>query len=333
MFVIYEGFSNLNYRFQQLINSSSILFKSKVNHSTSEEIFINKYKPIILRNKYKILSIHSLTFKDDNQTISSFNIDSSFIHLQSFVISSIEPKILRLLLPKLTSLPRLISLSIDTWYTLKDVTDIYQFIFQLPKLKYMKFSAMKSEDSSITVSLPIATDKQFSLIEYLVIHHLCTFNEFFSIISHTPHLHRLNLLDITNNDSNIRILSPIALANLTSIYMNPYYVTFNQFEIFITKLPSKLKVLSFRTLSKDMTYLDANRWEELILKYLLNLEKFYLEYSVYFDNKYEAPICPGQKDKFISPFWIDRQWIFEAAIEDEITYSIRPYKYVYKKIF
>ena len=32
-----------------------------------------------------------------------------------------------------------------------------------------------------------------------------------------------------------------------------------------------------------MTYLDANRWEELILKYLPQLEKFYLIYYVYFD--------------------------------------------------
>ncbi len=37
---IYEAFSNLNYRFQQLLTSSSILFKIDLNDITSEEIFM-----------------------------------------------------------------------------------------------------------------------------------------------------------------------------------------------------------------------------------------------------------------------------------------------------
>ncbi|CAF1478822.1 unnamed protein product [Rotaria sordida] len=53
---IYNAFSNLNYRFQQLINSSFRLLK--LNSSRSKEIFINNYQQVLHLNKDKIFSIH-----------------------------------------------------------------------------------------------------------------------------------------------------------------------------------------------------------------------------------------------------------------------------------
>ncbi len=38
--------------------------------------------------------------------------------------------------------------------TQKDLGDIYQLIFNRPKLKYMKFTAMESNDFDITISFP-----------------------------------------------------------------------------------------------------------------------------------------------------------------------------------
>jgi len=77
-----------------------------------------------------------------------------------------------------------------------------------------------------------------------------------------------------------------------------------------------------------MNYLDDNRWEKLILKYLPNLEKLYLKYSIHYEEGgYEPPTYCGKPNQFISPFWIERQWIFEADIDsDKIIFSIRPYK-------
>jgi hypothetical protein len=35
----------------------------------------------------------------------------------------------------------------------------------------------------------------------------------------------------------------------------------------------------------------------------------------------------GKTSQFISPFWVERQWIYEVDIDfDKIIYSIRPYK-------
>ncbi|CAF4431248.1 unnamed protein product, partial [Rotaria magnacalcarata] len=74
------------------------------------------------------------------------------------------------------------------------------------------------------------------------------------------------------------------------------------------------------------TYLDANRWEELILTKLPQLAKFDFRYSAYFADDYDTPSYFGQPNQFISPFWLERRWILEIEVEFEnVIYVIRPY--------
>ncbi len=109
-------------------------------------------------------------------------------------------------------------------------------------------------------------------------------------------------------------------------------MSFDVFQIFISKLNSKLKVLSLNTMQEDIAYLDADRWEEFILKKLPQLEKFYFKYTAYLSENYETPMYFGQRDRFISSFWLQRQWILEIEVESEnIIYSIRPYQYIKNK--
>ncbi|CAF0869307.1 unnamed protein product [Rotaria sordida] len=324
---IYQTFSNLNYCFQQLLNSSSFRFKINFHHSTSIEIFMNNYKQIILLNKDQIFSIHLTSSTHNNQIISLLNIDSSFIHLESLFFSSIELNILTLLLPKLTQLPRFFSLTIDTRQTLKDLSDVYRLIFNLPKLKYIKFSAVEPENIDVTVSLPITTNKQVSTIKYLVIDHPCAFNELFTIISYTSQICHLYFIHKKGSTLKIGNILSITLLNLTHLSIYGDDITFDEFQIFITKIDSKLKVLSITSLSEDMTYLDADRWEEFILKYLPLLQKFYLKYYVFFNNNHETLMYLNKSNRFASSFWIERRWILEAEIDfDTVMYSIGPYK-------
>ena len=103
-------------------------------------------------------------------------------------------------------------------------------------------------------------------------------------------------------------------------------------KIFIEKLNSKLKVFSLTTIVEDVTYLDANRWEELIRTKLPQLEKFYFQYSAYFEENDDTPLYFGQRNQFISPFWLQRRWILEIEVEFEnVIYLIRPYQYIKKK--
>ncbi|CAF4875303.1 unnamed protein product, partial [Rotaria sp. Silwood2] len=118
------------------------------------------------------------------------------------------------------------------------------------------------------------------------------------------------------------------LPNLTYLSIHIYRkISFDEFELFINKLNSKIKVLSLTTIVEDIAYLDANRWEEFILTKLPQLEKFYFKYSAYFSENYQTPIYFGQRDQFISSFWLQRRWILEIEFEFEnIIYSIRPYQ-------
>ncbi|CAF1407481.1 unnamed protein product [Rotaria sordida] len=325
---IYYAFSNLNYRFQQLINSSSLLLKLKLDDSKSEKIFMNNYQQILHLNKGQIFSIHLWTSKNTNQIISTFTIDSSFNCLESFVFYAIKSDVLISLLPTLTCLPRLFSLTIEIWSNIKDLGNIYRLIFNLPKLKYIKFKAMESSDFNITISLPIATNEQISSIEHLIIEHPCAFDELSAITSYTPHLHHLKFLSLTNRKVNIRRIKPMILPNLTHLSIHIYRkMSFNVFEIFISKLNSKIKILSLTTIFEDIAYLDANRWENFILTKLPQLEKFHFKYSVYLAEDYQTPIYVGQRDQFVSSFWLQRGWILGIEIEIEnIIYSIRPYQ-------
>jgi hypothetical protein len=132
-----------------------------------------------------------------------------------------------------------------------------------------------------------------------------------------------------NSDRNLEVILPITLSNLTYLSVKIYEIKFDKFEIFISKIDSKLKVLSLTTLSEDVVYLDDDRWEELILKYMPQLEKFYFQYYEHIDYENQFPICLQEPNQFNSSFWIQRQWMYEVKIErEDIIYSIYPYKYI-----
>jgi hypothetical protein len=109
-------------------------------------------------------------------------------------------------------------------------------------LKYYRFS-IKSLDSPI--SLPTSTSEQLTTIEYLVIDHPCTFNEFATIISYALKFSRLYFMDINENNSNIGIRLPITLSNLTHIAIKVYYLTFDVSKTIPSPTPSQLTVIEY----------------------------------------------------------------------------------------
>jgi hypothetical protein len=54
---IYEAFSNFNDHFEQLLNSSLLLYKIDIDERVLEVMSMDKYKSIIFINKQKIFSI------------------------------------------------------------------------------------------------------------------------------------------------------------------------------------------------------------------------------------------------------------------------------------
>jgi hypothetical protein len=132
--------------------------------------------------------------------------------------------------------------------------------------------------------------------------HCYTFEKLSAIISYTPQLRRLNLMETLNKNPNIAMISPtVLLSYLAHLSINVYNLTFDTLEIFIRKMSSKLKVLRINR-SHDITYLDAHRWEQLIFQYFPQLKTFFLQYYERIDEKHEHPIYLGGPNEFLSSF-------------------------------
>ncbi|CAF4293562.1 unnamed protein product, partial [Adineta steineri] len=275
---ICKSFSNLNSHFQQLINSSFVLFKFYSNDFITDN-------QLLLNHKHQLISLQY------DASFSSYSIDSSFNHLESLIINNISSI---KLLSNLSSLPRLYSLTIDTQSRFDDLTQLYQLVFTLPKLKYFKCI---SEIRTLCYLSSKINDKQLSNLEYLYCDHTCTINELSTIIPYLPKLRSLSFYPITLN--NLKLL-----------------------------INENLEVLSLDFAYEDIEYFDAYLWESFILKYLPKLEKTYFTFDTYYGNGYESPILyNGMPNKFNSSFWIQRKWILEIKIIfDSIYYLINPYK-------
>ena len=299
---IHQIFSNLNYRFHELVNSSSLLFKITFYRS-----ILKKSCQQILLKKNQILSIHFLS-----SVHHQLNIDSSFTRLESLTFDFIQPNILTSLLSKLTHLPRLFSLTIDTNKTVHDLSNIYRLIFHLSKLRYIRFFAMESTDTNVIVSLPINPNHQLINLTHLIIDHPCSFNELFSIVSYTSQLTRLSFIHKRNDNFEIDISSPIILTNLTHLSIYGDNLRFNQFQMFIRKIHGKFHVLSLHSLAKDITYLNGDRWKEFICKYLPQLNKFSFIFSTFFEFNQRIPMSINKLNTFNSLFWIETTMVITS---------------------
>jgi hypothetical protein len=233
-------------------------------------------------------------------------INSLFNHLQSLVINSITAQKLHVLLEQLTSLPRLYSLIVGVNGDLKSFDDIYQSIFHLPFLKYNELSFGPWR---IPLSLPFATDEQVSSIEYLNIDIDLDLNELISILSYTPHLRHLTCQRLTNYSFNIGRTMTMPLPNLTYIHLDNCHLQFNELEILLKIISSPLQVLRF-TISENLEYLSAERWQKLILEYLPHLRKFKFAYEEKVFENFQLNFSHEQMKQFTSSFWIERQWYF-----------------------
>jgi hypothetical protein len=215
---------------------------------------------------------------------------------------------------------------------LNDLSEVYRLIFTLPKLKYIKCLA---DDTTRCASLPVATDEQFSIIEHLIIHHSCPFNELCTLMSYTPQLRHLHMTYLSEGYSQDEIILPVTFPNLTHLSIEMVSIPFDELEMFIIDTECNLKILRMNDISDDRNYLDADRWEELIVNYLPELEELYFQYHQAIDPEsgcYSSDFQPP--DQFNSLFWNERKWVLEVEMDSfEYLYSIRSYKYIFENRF
>ncbi|CAF4410929.1 unnamed protein product, partial [Adineta steineri] len=160
------------------------------SESQSNLTIKDRYERYILPNKHRIISFYCEEQLYYEQFIRSSLINSTFNHLESIVLKHISTVQFVDLFFYLKSLPRLSSLQIFFDYCEDDIGDIYQLIFQLPFLKYLKVEIDDFETSGLT--LPMATNEQYTSIEYFIFFHYITLDQFCHLLSYTPRLTHLH---------------------------------------------------------------------------------------------------------------------------------------------
>ncbi|CAF0808278.1 unnamed protein product [Adineta steineri] len=313
VYQIHHIFSNINYRFQQLINSSSLRLKLKYCSNNSNEIL-----------RFNKEQIYSLSL---NESFSINLIDSLFIYLESLRITSINSNELLLFISNLQSLPCLKSLTIKLLHCNIDDSQIYYEIFSLKMLKYFKLSIDNYSGSVQFASFN--PNKQMSHLEYLIIDYQCLFPSITNILSYMPSIHYVSLMKLFYYDSSLETNYPSIWPNLThlSICLTDWHTTFECFEVLISKIGSKLKVFSFKNYHRNIKYFNASRWENLVLKCMPQLDKFYLKHTENVDRILRDRDDDEETNDFTRSFWIERKCILEIEINNQnILFSILPYK-------
>lgn len=330
----YEAFSNLNIRFQQLINSTSLLVRFFVPHRPRFDM--DYYcKHIIIPNRHRFISLRNLTSRLLKTLVTHCVIDESFSRLENVTFYGLLINELLPVLPYLKSLPCLASLTIS----LNDFDDsdidlhgIYRVIFGLPALKY----------NNLDVSAPILSasnafeiNERFSTIEYFTMAHPCTPDGLASVLRHTPRLRHLTCASLYYMQDAVESDVPLILPNLTYLWIYYCAVPFDEFERFIERSFSQLRVFRINTFSNE-NYIDPDRWKPLILQNMPHLRRFHFTYDV----KWNADFVDHHFDSFIhhfsSPFWVKRDFMIELYVTSgRIQYSWRLNRYCsfYEKVF
>ncbi|CAF1320859.1 unnamed protein product [Adineta steineri] len=326
---IYETFSNFNQRFVNLILNSNLPIKINIS-SISKPTFQRYYTDIIIPNRHRIKSLRItnsfavdiILSPQENiskltrlETLIFTNISSSYFHNFQYLIN----------LPKLSSLT-----IVYKGYNKIDQAEIYHQIFQLPVLKY--FNVLLGVHSTpIVSSLSFATNK-YSSIEHLVIKSKIELDKLYIILSYVPQIRRLSISMLLEPKKRQNITFPITLNNLIYISLELQSFGFHDFELLAKDLFYNLQVLRLYT-SKQITYLDANRWQHLILSHIPNLTIFDFQYMYFAD--YEDNTISSYENlikNFTTSFWIERQWFFSTQhslgfdADDLLFFSVKPYK-------
>jgi hypothetical protein len=203
-------------------------------------------------------------------------------------------------------------------------------ILHLPSLKYSSLSFF--EGKVVNVLVPLAINGQCSALEYLSMNHHCTLNELISILCHTPRLRRFVCDNLVESYTNVKNEVSITLPNLTHFTIGGCEIKFDEFEEFIKQICSNLQVLCVEKFSvKD--YINPDQWKRLILQNMPHLLKLTTKCPINIDDSFNNNHFDSFVHQFTSPFWIEREWVFELGIQpEEIFYSIYSNKY-YQNIF
>lgn len=323
----YQTFSKLNNRYYNLIHNSTVPIKLYFP-SMSRQTFENHCKDIIIPNQHRIHSIYSTnpflfhlppTPPLHDFAPSPFRYLSQFPRLRTLILENFESESLENLLSQLLALSHLSSLIIKPFGDVEDENLLYQQIFRLPSLRYCKVSFKQQR---LIRSKPLFTT-QCSGIQHLVIESHCCLNYLTVLLSHLPQLCRLSCPHLIESTLEPADRQPIVFRHLIHLSFGISNIIFDDIETFFENLSHRLEVFQLST-DFDLTYTNADRWEQLILGHLPHLRIFDLQLISRTNSNQVIPYLTISQ--FMSSFWLERKWFFRYEYEHSFAafYSIKP---------
>ncbi|CAF4410674.1 unnamed protein product [Rotaria sp. Silwood2] len=238
---VYEGFFNLNTRFQNILIDST--FPIHINISLISKSKFHRYY---------------IDFIQPDITKCS--------QLQTLVLNEIDSQSLENLLIGLTSLNNLSSLSIHVGRDSNKIT-IYNLIFHLSILKHCKISF---EENVPLEYLPMSKSPSSS-IEHLIINDNYNLNEVEAILSYVPHIRRLSIEYQHRPYPQAALIFLTVLNNLTHVCVTGDSLTNVGIEQFIKNYFRQIKVLHISA-NQSLSY--SGTWLKPILSYLPHVHVF-----------------------------------------------------------
>src|SRR5690349_9495754 len=168
-----------------------------------------------------------------------------------------------------------------------------------------------------------------SPIEHLVIIGSCYLHELHAFLSYVPQLRRLSVECIYAVYNQKMENYSFSSNSLTSVSLKLDYVKFKNFEQFVKNHFGQVKVFYIST-TRDMTYLEADRWEQLILSHMPYLQIFDFQHTIRNVRDYPDDMFETLFSNFNSQFWHQRQWFFtyqpnSGEYQHGIFHSTQPY--------
>jgi len=322
---MHTTFFNLNQRFRSLLADSTIPIK--INISTmSKSTFDHYYKHMFTLNQHRISFLRLSNLFTIDFVFPSIRTISKLTRLETLNITNLQSNCLGKFLKSLALLPYLSSLTLILTDCVEDKNKLYRRIFRLPVLEYCKLSLIKSIESD---PLSIAADESSS-IEHLVLNNGCELHELISLLFYVPQLRRLSLQNLYGTLIDQIEFHSIVLNYLTTLSINKTNLTFDELELLIRNHFQRIQILHFSR-NFDTDFLNADRWEQLIVAHMSQLRIFDLNIVV---SSYDHQKFEKQLNRFHSPFWFERQWffshqIYSTSIDSRFTFfSTNPYRFI-----
>lgn len=326
-FEILKAFSNLNNRFQKLIQHPSLRLKLILDE-TFKGSTDDYCKQIIIPNAYRLIS---LQLKNENLIRSFLKFDGfyqSFQCLESMMLNELSLKQLQPILHHLRSTTRLNSLNIIvTNDNPSDIDLIYDFVFSFPFLKSLTIDiSIDWENEDLMVSNLCPFHQQSNSIQTLNIKHSVTFYGLQSLLQYTPRLRRLKCEKVLQpNQRRYRQRHRHStLSQLKYIEIRNCIIEFFELELLMQNIGQVVEILKLNV-GFDLDYLNGHRWETFIIGFMPHLKRFYLDIDEFSDLDQLA--MHDGIHRFHSQFWIERNYSSQLDVNSSnIRFSIAPVK-------